>query len=195
MARYSLQNRFAAKLGTIVAGLIFAVAIAWISKLTDSTPQATPATKELPQKRSSPTKQSSGREIVTVIRVIDGDTIDVRSGERKFRIRLLGVDAPEAHQSEKSARQAKKYKLTEEALFKLGSSAKAFLEKLAPVGSELSLENDLRKEDDYQRRLVYAFTPDGTMINEKILKQGHGVLFKNRFKMKYQDRLIEASRS
>lgn len=57
----------------------------------------------------------------TIDRVIDGDTIDVMVLGMPCRIRLLDCWAPEIHGEERPE----------------GEKSKAFLEKLAPVGSEV----------------------------------------------------------
>ncbi|MDN5798162.1 MAG: hypothetical protein L0H79_20780 [Intrasporangium sp.] len=40
---------------------------------------------------------------VTIARVLDGDTVDVRQAERTERVRLLGIDAPETEHGQQPA--------------------------------------------------------------------------------------------
>jgi micrococcal nuclease len=68
----------------------------------------------------------------TMIRVIDGDTYEVEAdlGFRIFyrlRVRLRGVDTPEI------------YRPSCEAEFEHGAAAKAFVERLIPVGARLEI--------------------------------------------------------
>lgn len=68
-------------------------------------------------------------EPVTVERVIDGDTIDVRLEGETQRVRLLNVDTPET-------------KHPNEEIECLGPEATEFLEEQLPVGQEIELEFD-----------------------------------------------------
>ena len=76
---------------TVVAVVVLAVLLVACGDGSDrgpatgSTPTAAPAT-ELPP--TPPTAPGT----VTVVRVVDGDTLDVSSGER---VRLIGIDTPE----------------------------------------------------------------------------------------------------
>ena len=63
----------------------------------------------------------------TVIKVVDGDTLDVRIGNRKQRVRLIGVDTSELHESDKLVRDAARSQCSEAALQDLGAEATAFV--------------------------------------------------------------------
>ncbi|WP_426593585.1 thermonuclease family protein [Cellulomonas sp. McL0617] len=79
-----------------------------------------------------------------MVRVVDGDTIDVRYDGAKHRIRLLSIDAPE------SVDPAKPVEC-------LGPEASAYLKVLLPVGTEVSLKQDKVKVDKYDRELAAVF--------------------------------------
>lgn len=53
-----------------------------------------------------------------------------------------------------------------------GRLAKGALERLAPRGTVLQLETDIRATDDYNRTLAYAYLPDGRMLNEEMARAG-----------------------
>ena len=87
----------------------------------------------------------------TVARVIDGDTIDLESGER---VRYLMIDTPES--------------TTETECF--GPEAKQLNEMLVD-GQEVSLTYDAECMDDYGRLLAYVEL-SGQVINEVIVERG-----------------------
>jgi endonuclease YncB( thermonuclease family) len=96
-------------------------------------------------------EQPPSRESCTVTRVTDGDSFECG---KMGRVRLLMVDAPELAQGE------------------AGRQAKAAFERLAPRGTALGIETDVRPRDDYNRALVYAYLPDGRMLNEEMARAG-----------------------
>src|SRR5260370_1123135 len=48
--------------------------------------------------------QAAGAVTATVVHVDDGDTIDVRLGDRVERVRYIGIDAPEIAHEEREGR-------------------------------------------------------------------------------------------
>lgn len=105
-----------------------------------------------------------------VNRVLDGDTIEIETGER---VRYLGIDAPENNES-------------------MGITAKEFNEKMV-LGKEVQLELDKTKIDNYGRVLAYVWI-DKKMVNEELLKEGLAKveIIKGESKLKYNDRLNAA---
>ncbi len=87
-----------------------------------------------------------------LVRVIDGDTIDVTIGNRPERVRLIGVDTPES-----VSRQ------TPDQCF--GAEASAALEALLPKGTQLRLERDRQTRDRYGRLLAYVYRSDPGLID------------------------------
>lgn len=84
-----------------------------------------------------------------VYRVIDGDTIELQSGER---IRLIGINAPESGQ-----------KCYAEATSKLRYLVEA---------KEVRLEKDVTDKDQYGRLLRYVFV-DGSFVNLLLVREGY----------------------
>ena len=101
-------------------------------------------------------RQSPG-EARRCIRVIDGDTIQLDGGER---VRLIGVDTPEAV----DPRRPVQY---------FGKEASAFTRRLAE-GHTVRLEYGDESFDRYQRTLAYVYLEDGTFLNAEIIRQGYG---------------------
>ncbi len=99
------------------------------------------------------------RESVTVRHVIDGDTIDLADDRR---VRLLGIDAPEEGFGGKPAEPS-------------SEESTAWL-RMRIEGREMRLRVDSRERDRYGRLLAWVFEPDGTLINELALSEGHARL-------------------
>lgn len=104
----------------------------------------------------------------TVLEVIDGDTIDVDFPDGDYpdtRVRLLGVDTPET-------------KHPTVGLMHFGPEASAFTKEMA-LGKQVTLYldtvGDLRGH--YGRLLAYAQLPDGSVLNEELIKQGYGYAY------------------
>ncbi len=90
--------------------------------------------------------------LVTVERVIDGDTLDVRAFDGSpLRVRLFGVNAPETGE-------------------RCADEAAALLEALA--GDTVRVLPDERLEDTGGRQLRYLFTPDGVSIDAALIVAG-----------------------
>ena len=90
------------------------------------------------------------RENAILLRVIDGDTIEVNFGGNKETIRLLGINAPE-----------KKMPFSNE--------SKAFLQQF--INQSIILLRDFEDIDKYKRKLRYIFY-ENRLLNREILEQG-----------------------
>lgn len=100
-----------------------------------------------------------------VIRVIDGDTFEIYSGES---VRLICVDTPEKGEGG--------YDL-----------AKDFLEGLI-LDKEVRLEKDVSETDKYGRLLRYVwvdFLGEDVFVNKEIVQEGYGVVFEYGDDVKY----------
>jgi micrococcal nuclease len=96
----------------------------------------------------------------SVERVVDGDTIDVRIGDRHERVRLLGIDTPEVYVDQGPPEC-------------YGPEASAFTKELLPAGAAVRLERDVVGRDDYGRLLAYVYlVGDGSLVNETLARQG-----------------------
>jgi len=96
------------------------------------------------------------REKAVVKYVIDGDTFDIQDGRR---IRMLGIDAPEAGFGGKQAEP-------------FSAEATAWLRDRIE-GREILLRIDHPKTDRYGRTLAWIFEPDGILVNQQMLLAGH----------------------
>ena len=100
---------------------------------------------------------------VPVQRVIDGDTIVVQTASGLEHVRLIGVNTPEiAHQ-------------TNEQNECFGPEATQYMKTvLRQHKVYLMKDPTVPDRDKYHRLLRYVFLPDGTLINEKLIKEGYG---------------------
>ncbi|MFA5089933.1 MAG: thermonuclease family protein [Candidatus Omnitrophota bacterium] len=120
---------------------------------------------------------------VLVAKAIDGDTLELANGER---VRLIGVDTPEMHESRKLYRDSRRSGNDITTIQKLGRRAYDFTRKLVE-GKRVSLEFDVEKYDRYNRILAYVYLKDGTFINAEIIKAGYASLMTIPPNVKYAD--------
>ena len=109
-------------------------------------------------------------KIVTVKRIVDGDTLHVRSADGKTEetIRILGIDCPESRKNTKcqadadcDAQVVRGKRATKR--------AKALLQKQTVV---LTTWRAAFEKDRHQRTLAYVHLPDGTDVGETLVKEG-----------------------
>jgi endonuclease YncB( thermonuclease family) len=109
----------------------------------DSDLQA-PSTGELPQTVIF----CADCQLVDVTGIVDGDTIDTSIG----RVRFYGVDTPERGE-------------------RCYDDAAEFTELL--VGTQVRLEDGPRLEDNFGRRLAYAYDASGNSIDVQLIARGY----------------------
>lgn len=104
----------------------------------------------------------AAEEVGTVVKVVDGDSLEVDLDGRIEKVRLIGVDTPEMGRKDRVV----EYFATE---------AAAFTRKLAQ-GKRVTLEKDPEGDtrDRYGRALRYVHLPDGRMLNAAIVAEGYG---------------------
>jgi len=137
---------------------------------------------------------SSGRDYVygniLVTRAVDGDTLVL---ENKERVRLIGIDTPEMHESNKLYRDARRSGQEVEAIKRLGRQAYEFTKKLVE-GKRVRLEFDVERYDKYKRILAYVYLGDGTFVNAKIVEEGYASLMTYPPNVKYADLFLRLYR-
>ena len=103
--------------------------------------------------------RDAGKE-VSVTRVTDGDTIEVRPRvDGTEDVRLIGIDTPETADSPRGGQP-------------YGERASEFSEEKLG-GQRVGLRFDVEKKDQYNRLLAYVYLPDGSMFNETLLREGY----------------------
>ncbi len=109
-------------------------------------------------------------ETVTLLRVIDGDTLRVWDGATETTVRLIGIDCPETRRNDKAKRDAAEWRVPVEGIIRAGVKARAFTQSVAPPGIEVAVT--AAGEDAYGRTLAYVSLPDGRSLNELLLRAG-----------------------
>lgn len=98
-----------------------------------------------PTKAKTP---NSPLKTAQVVKIMDGDTIELATGER---IRYLGINTPEREQG--------------------GYDEAKSLNQRLVKGKTVQLEFDVESQDQYGRTLAYVWVDD-LLVNQEILKQG-----------------------
>jgi micrococcal nuclease len=95
---------------------------------------------------------------------------------RQERVRLIGIDAPEIHESEKLTREVARTGRDSVTLRRLGRRAAAFTAALLPPGSRVRLELDVERYDRNERLVAYVWRDDGLLVNLALLEAGQAQL-------------------
>jgi len=115
---------------------------------------------------------------VRVVRVIDGDTIEVCCiGWRRESIRYIGIDTPETSHPTKS-------------FAAYGKEAKEANRKLVD-GKAVRLEFDVQQRDRHGRLLAYVYLEDGTFVNARLVEQGYAQVMTVPPNVKYQELFLK----
>lgn len=99
-----------------------------------------------------------------VERVVDGDTIIARIGDRSESVRLIGLDAPESVAPTRPVQC-------------FGPEASQFLAAVLPAGTEITLLRDEEARDVYDRLLGYVVrSSDGLFVNLELVAAGYAAV-------------------
>ncbi len=115
-----------------------------------------------------------------VVRVVDGDTIVVRIGERLEKVRYIGVNTPEVHHPKKREEP--------------GGREAAQVNRALVDGIRVRLELDVRQRDRYGRLLAYVWVGD-FMVNAELVRRGYAQVMTVPPNVRYQDLFLEEQRS
>ncbi len=99
-----------------------------------------------------------------VVRVVDGDTLQVRVEGQTEMVRLIGIDTPETVRPNSPVEC-------------FGPEASARSKELLVGGTRVSLVRDVEARDDYGRLLAYVYrSADGLFVNLALVEQGYATL-------------------
>ncbi|MBU1007393.1 MAG: thermonuclease family protein [Candidatus Omnitrophica bacterium] len=121
------------------------------------------------------------RNQVYVSRVIDGDTIELSSGEK---VRYIGIDTPETRE--------KKGLEWVYAPRPYAKEAKDLNVRLVQ-GRRVRLEFDAQRRDKYSRLLAYVYVGD-KMVNVELLKAGYAMIYTYPPNVKHTEELLAAQK-
>jgi len=139
-----------------------------------------PAQVQSKEQKANP--EAEQKELIPVLRVIDGDTIVANIGGLPVHVRLIGIDSPELN--DKRAQVAC-----------LAQKAKEEAEKLLD-GQNIYLEKDSTQGDydKYNRLLAYVFLSNGSTsspqgnanFNKLMIEEGYAYEYTYNLPYKYQ---------
>lgn len=150
-------------------GLVFiAILIIGLGLTGCALPAETPTPTPSPEEPSP--LPVSGKVQASVVRVIDGDTIEVDIAGTLYKVRYIGIDTPELGQ--------------------LGGE-EARLVNMELVGDRVvELEKDVSETDKYGRLLRYVWVED-YMVNAMLVAMGYAQVSTYPPDVKYQDDFLE----
>lgn len=155
----------------------------WIFSLQENKPngEVLETPKQVVVAEVSPTPSTENKkDFYEVVKVSDGDTIQIMVNDKKQTVRMIGVDTPESVDPRRPVQ--------------------CFGEKASQKTSELllnkkvSLESDITQGDTdrYKRLLRYVFLEDGTNLNKLLIEQGFGHQYTYNKPYKYREEFIMA---
>ena len=115
----------------------------------------------------------------TVVRIVDGDTIDVQLADRVEKIRYIGVNAPEVHHPIRGEES--------------GGREAAEVNRRLVAARHVRLELDVRTRDRYGRLLAYVWAGD-TMVNAELVRLGYAQVMTVPPNVKYQRLFVKLQR-
>jgi micrococcal nuclease len=114
-----------------------------------------------------------------VVKVVDGDTIHVRLGDRVEKVRYIGVNTPEVHHPRQGEQPG-------------GRQAWDVNRRLV-AGRQVRLELDLQARDRYGRLLAYVWVGD-TMVNAELVGRGYAQVMTVPPNVRYQQLFLRLQR-
>lgn len=117
-----------------------------------------------------------------VLRVVDGDTIDIEKDGAKIRLRLIGINSPESVDPRRPVEC-------------FGKEASKHASTLL-TGTSVTIESDASQGalDKYGRTLAYVILSDGKNFNEQMIRDGYAYEYTYHIPYKYQSLFKEAER-
>lgn len=119
-----------------------------------------------------------------VSKITDGDTFYVTtSSSEKYKIRLIGIDAPETRNLGVKVR--KEY---------FGTEAIIFVTQLLK-NKKVKLTFDVQKTDRYGRVLAYVYLENGIFLNQYLVEKGYAVVSTFPPNVKFVEKFTQAERN
>jgi endonuclease YncB( thermonuclease family) len=118
-------------------------------------------------KSAQQTAQDTNPGLYKINHYVDGDTIAVDMNGTVETVRFIGVDTPETHKPNTPVQC-------------YGPEAAANTkEVISRAGGKVRLQADPldTNRDRYGRLLRYVYLPDGSLLDEQIIKQGYGFAY------------------
>lgn len=170
----------------LMSGLVFCLVLAliiitsgcdFLEQLTPSPTPTIPAPTTTITSTPSPTQ--TGSPEARVVRVVDGDTIEVDINGGTYKVRYIGMDTPETVNPSKPV----------ECFGKEASNKNKELVE----GMVVRLEKDVSETDRYGRLLRYVWVGD-KMVNAELVRLGYAQVATYPPDVKYQDLFLQLQR-
>jgi len=161
-----------------ILALLILIGLFASPKEESSSPTPSPTQETVQEPEGQVEGAAEQQEGIRVTRVIDGDTIELETGET---IRYIGIDTPETVHPTKPVQC-------------LGTEASAKNKELVD-GKKVKLEKDVSETDKYGRTLRYVYLDDGRMVNDILVREGFASAASYPPDVKYQDQFREAEQS
>lgn len=123
---------------------------------------------------SGENQRGTASQSATLIRVVDGDTIEVSVDGVREKVRFMGIDAPESVDPRRGVEC-------------FGKESSAHLSSLLKASSlYLKRDSTSANRDTYNRLLRYVFTPEGESVNKIMIADGYA--FEYTYEIPYESR-------
>ena len=103
-------------------------------------------------------------EMVSVLSLIDGDTLTINYQGKEEKVRLIGIDASESKANQKGRKNSLRIGEDLKTILEMVKKATRFVERLVKPGNRVSIEFDVERRDKYGRLLGYIYLSDGRML-------------------------------
>ncbi|MEX0933619.1 MAG: thermonuclease family protein [Candidatus Paceibacterota bacterium] len=167
--------------GLTILLIVFLTGLSFGNRTGDLQSEQTASVMNISEINTEP--QQSGElakdEQVKVVRVVDGDTINVEINGKVESVRYIGIDTPETVDPRKPVQ-----------CFGVEASKK---NKGLVEGKMVRLEKDITDRDKYDRLLRYVWLGD-TLINQTLVEQGYAKSYSYPPNVKYQDKFVAAEK-
>jgi len=147
-------------------------------QMEQNLPSVSPVVSSKATVKATQKPQATGE--YSVVKVVDGDTLDLNINGKVERVRLIGMNTPETVDPRKPVECFGK---------EASNRAKELL-----TGKSVKIEADPTGDtrDKYDRLLLYIFLGDGTNFAKKMIMDGYAYEYTYDVKYKYQAEFKEA---
>lgn len=111
------------------------------------------------------------RTPIKILKITDGDSLEVQINRNKFKIRLIGIDCYETCKIHRAYRQAYENNISVDEVVACGKKSKEYLQQMYKDNQDKEILFDFKGVDKYGRALGILYF-DNVNINQKLLENG-----------------------